>query len=368
MQLRNPGSAVRSLKSAVLWLASASGVVALLRFVRVRILRRPRLMILCYHRVSDADLLFAPVRVSPLLFDRHVRSVAAHSDVVPLRRIPRLIRNRSPRDAVAFTFDDGYRDNLEAAAPILKQHGLTGSFFVPTGPSLHGERFWADRLGAWLEAALSRADLSWPDFVTPAERRELARANPQRRVELARRILLRLLNEDAQRIRTYLEVIPDEIPLDLSRDRMTAAQLSQLENAGHEIGAHTVSHSRLSALSPEEALGEVKNGLAGLRAAGLDVTSFAYPFGHLEDIGETGLEAARGAGVEIAVTIENRPVHAEDNPLLLPRIAIGNCAAASLDARLEWLCWKGPRRKARESIGSSKKASQAHASREEPLP
>ncbi len=38
-----------------------------------------------------------------------------------------------PRKAVLITFDDGYRDNLENAAPILLRHGYPAVIFVPTG-------------------------------------------------------------------------------------------------------------------------------------------------------------------------------------------------------------------------------------------
>jgi peptidoglycan/xylan/chitin deacetylase (PgdA/CDA1 family) len=34
---------------------------------------------------------------------------------------------------LSITFDDGYRDNFEVAAPILKEFGLPATFFVTTG-------------------------------------------------------------------------------------------------------------------------------------------------------------------------------------------------------------------------------------------
>ena len=36
-----------------------------------------------------------------------------------------------PARAVLITFDDGYRDNLENAVPILSQHGYPAVLFVP---------------------------------------------------------------------------------------------------------------------------------------------------------------------------------------------------------------------------------------------
>ena len=51
-----------------------------------------------------------------------------------------------PRNALAITFDDGYRDNLTHAAPILARHGLPATIFLATGFIGTAEVPWFDRL------------------------------------------------------------------------------------------------------------------------------------------------------------------------------------------------------------------------------
>src|SRR5205085_12504208 len=50
-----------------------------------------------------------------------------------------------PARALAITFDDGYADNDELAAPILKRLGMSATFFVSTG-FLDGGCMWNDRI------------------------------------------------------------------------------------------------------------------------------------------------------------------------------------------------------------------------------
>ncbi|MBX9758999.1 MAG: polysaccharide deacetylase family protein, partial [Beijerinckiaceae bacterium] len=56
----------------------------------------------------------------------------------------RLAANDGKRFA-ALTFDDGYRDNLEIAAPILRRHGAPYTIYVTTGFVERTARLW------WLE-------------------------------------------------------------------------------------------------------------------------------------------------------------------------------------------------------------------------
>ena len=56
-----------------------------------------------------------------------------------------LKTGKLPARAAAITFDDGYADNRSIALPILKQHGLSATFFIATG-YLNGGRMWNDTI------------------------------------------------------------------------------------------------------------------------------------------------------------------------------------------------------------------------------
>lgn len=61
--------------------------------------------------------------------------------------------------------------------------------------------------------------------------------------------------------------------------RLTLAQLQAFQAEGHEIGGHSVSHPRLTDLDEGEQARQICDERVALSAAGLAVTSFAYPYG-----------------------------------------------------------------------------------------
>ena len=105
------------------------------------------LRVLLYHKVND--LPGNPGSVPTPLFAEHMAMVAAEGyrpvsldDVLDHlgRGVP------LPPRATLITFDDGYRDNLVGAAPILARHGYPAVIFVSVGsigsdrPFPHDER------------------------------------------------------------------------------------------------------------------------------------------------------------------------------------------------------------------------------------
>jgi len=90
------------------------------------------LRVLMYHKVNDLPSNRMSMPVS--LFDeqmaqlRELAYVPVGLDAVIAHYVERA---PLPRGAVLITFDDGYRDNLVNAAPVLQKHGYPAVQFVP---------------------------------------------------------------------------------------------------------------------------------------------------------------------------------------------------------------------------------------------
>lgn len=92
----------------------------------------PFLTVLLFHRVTDL-IPEDPLTVSTASFRKLCRLLRRRFHVVPLSETFRLARvgGNWPARLVAITFDDCYRDNLDAAR-VLAEHDLPATFFIPT--------------------------------------------------------------------------------------------------------------------------------------------------------------------------------------------------------------------------------------------
>jgi len=92
------------------------------------------LCVLMYHKVNAVD--GNTVTVPPSAFDEQMAQLAELDyTVVSLDDVIRHYIDREPLPprAVLITFDDGYVDNLENAAPILQRYGYPAVLFAPIG-------------------------------------------------------------------------------------------------------------------------------------------------------------------------------------------------------------------------------------------
>ena len=170
--------------------------------------------ILTYHSL---DLSGSVVSVAPEIFANQMRTLAARgfTGISLSELLDGWDGNRPlPPRPVALTFDDGFANLLEHAAPVLSGLNFHATVFVVTG-----------RCGQTND---------WPNQAPDIPR----------------------------------------LPL------LSWSELGQMAEAGFEVGAHTVTHPRLTELSPSDATKEIVESKAAIeKRLGQPVKSFAYPFG-----------------------------------------------------------------------------------------
>ena len=116
-----------------------------------QVLGREGAIILMYHSVADpatGHWIDPANQVSIGRFRSHMNFLAADRSVVSLSELVRMLTDREPipRKTVAITFDDGYLDAVQHAAPIMQSLNLPATFYLPTRYIDEGQTQWIDCL------------------------------------------------------------------------------------------------------------------------------------------------------------------------------------------------------------------------------
>jgi peptidoglycan/xylan/chitin deacetylase (PgdA/CDA1 family) len=320
--------------------------------------RRPdtcgRGLVLLYHRVTAADLDPQLLCVAPERFTEHLEVLQRLTAVVPLDRI-REAADSERSVPVAVTFDDGYADNLLEAAPLLE---IPATFFVVSGQVGAGSEFWWDRV----ERALFEPD-ELPD------RLELAIGPETVRFDFAdgrvRDRTWNVLRDDtpSPRQAAYRELTTRLRPLDpIERDEavdelsrwsgvpadvrashrpLTETELRRLDaHPNATVGAHTVTHPVLAALSRRDQRIEVTTSKQQLEEfLGHGVASFSYPYGGHGDFSRASVSAVTAAGFELACANFEGRVGPKTDRFRLPRMLVRDWSGDEFERRLR--AWMG---------------------------
>ena len=288
-------------------------------------------VILTLHHVRPARRdAFQPNRlleVTPEFLEGAIRTIRRSGvELVSLDEMHRRLTKRDfNRRFACLTFDDGYRDTLRIAYPILRKHEVPFAVYVPTSfPDRLGELWWLaleaviarkDRIGLVIDDHDRRFDCR-----SVEEKRELFEAVYWwlRRLK-SEEELRRVVRDLAARYGIELRALCEDLC-------MSWAEIAELAaDPLVTIGAHTVSHCILKKQNEEQVRSEMRAGAAVIEAAlGTRPEHFSYPFGDPSSAGAREFAIARELGFKTAVTTRPGVLFREHREHLtaLPRISL----------------------------------------------
>jgi peptidoglycan/xylan/chitin deacetylase (PgdA/CDA1 family) len=303
-------------------LLAAAGLPALYRRRN-----RARLPILMYHGVVERPLSPAcwhQLDVGP--FRRQIAWIAAHYRVLPLEEaLDRLYAGTLPERACAITFDDGFRNNLEVALPILEEFRAPATVFLVTDLVGTGAVPWPDRLYLAFSRTTAPRVTSAPLGLEGAALGDAAaRAVAYGTAVRAAKELPRA-EKDAALARLLVDLGQDG-PLDpgpfgvLSWDDVARLTASGLVS----VASHTRTHQILSRCADDEVRAEVGPAHEELaRRTGRTPRVMAYPVGRRIDFDARAVAAVEAAGIPYALTTIEGLAGPESDRRRIPRLGIG---------------------------------------------
>ena len=292
----------------------------------------PRVAVLMYHRVAEPSNDPWKMCVSPPRFREHMSVLKRHCEVVDLASIQSILRRPRSRPIVAITFDDGYRDNLETALPILEDACLPATLFLATDGMDRQQPWWWDILAdlvmepdlpRLLDIPIGAGRVTWRFAEGPRVLRE--RLWEQ---------LSRLPGSEIDPVMVELcEWSGHEPRFDLLRMPLTVGEVQKLISSGLvSLGCHSASHLRMPVQDPEYCARELNRSRRACHdLAGVVPAAFAFPFGEYD---QRSVELVEAAGFPLACTSDEGLVTKTSNSLSLPRLGVGDWSGAYFSA---WL-------------------------------
>lgn len=267
------------------------------------------------------------LEITPRFLERVVTYLRQSGlDIVSLDEMHRRLSERDfARRFVCLTFDDGYRDTLEHAYPILKKADVPFAVYVPTSfPDRLGELWWLA-----LEAVIARNHHIGLQINGRNRTFECATVSAKRALydELYWWLRARPTETELRDVvRNLAACYHVDIAAFCQKLCMSWAELAQLAaDPLVTIGAHTVNHAMLAKLPRESARSEMELSRSVIEAAlAVRPEHLSYPIGDRCSAGPREFAIAAELGFKSAVTTRPGvlfPQHA-DHFTALPRISL----------------------------------------------
>ncbi|KQT12721.1 MULTISPECIES: polysaccharide deacetylase family protein [unclassified Bradyrhizobium] len=310
------------------------------------------------HRVRPArEAAFQPNRhleVTPEFLRAtlcHLRS--RDIDIVTMDELhERLAQGRFDRRFAAFTLDDGYRDNLDHALPVLREFDAPLTVYVASDFADGTGRLW----WAALEAVIAKAEQI--DITIGNSALRLDATTPAAKQATFDRLhdWLRALPGEHD-LKREIEALCTTYDVDMGAlCRSLCLSWTELKTFAADplvtIGAHSVSHCNLAKQAEDVAAQEMTVSRERIeQALERPVLHLAYPYGDREAAGMREFTLAAAAGFKTAVTTRPGMLFADNaaHMTALPRVSLnGNYQDARilpvLTSGAATAMWNGLRR------------------------
>ena len=288
-------------------------------------------VILSFHHVRpERPDQFQPNRlleVTPGFFERVVRYLRRRRlDLVSLDEMHRrLVEQDYGRRFVCITIDDGYRDTLKWAYPILKRYDVPFAIYVATSfPDRLGELWWLA-----LEAVVARNSRVIVSANGKEQGFECRTAAEKRYLYDQLYGYVRSLSSEHE-LRRFVRDLGARYQVDIvefcKQLCMTWPELSTLAaDPLVTIGAHTVNHVMLAKVPERTARSEMEMSRSVIEASlGVRPAHLSYPVGDRTSAGPREFRIAEELGFKTAVTTRPGVLFGEHRHHLtaLPRISV----------------------------------------------
>jgi peptidoglycan/xylan/chitin deacetylase (PgdA/CDA1 family) len=240
--------------------------------------RENPLAIIYFHHVFEHKNEYHPDDITSTEFEMKIKYLLKHFNIFSLPEAIKLLKaKRLPPKALVITFDDGYQDNFNVAALILKSNNCPATFFISTSGVEEGY-LWNDKVEQLLDS--TKINTISANIIG----QEIAIKSKIEKIKAFQLLLSKLKFLSHEKRTLKLKKLADELgDIECKRTMMTADQVEKLHQDGFTIGAHTHNHTILTTENINDCQQELLNNKNKLEAMiNNKITFIAFPNGLFE--------------------------------------------------------------------------------------
>lgn len=285
---------------------------------------RGKAAIFTYHRVLPSNEIFRNASpnhgliVSTERFDEQMQYLSEKYRIIAMDELPDHLSG-SADFAIAITFDDGYKDNLTYALPILKKYNIPATIYIATRLPEGDCRMWWYELEKLCDSRNSIA------FTIKGKSYNYKIRNLIQKKRCFQKIhnMIQSLSENEQNYLMDL-IRQGRSPECYKKYCLTWEEIQLLDKEPLiTIGAHTHSHANMKKLTTEDLKKEIltSNSLFEEKL-GHTIDHFAYPYGTSNEVGGREYSIAGASGYKTAVTNMCDSLKSDSQIFYLPRYSV----------------------------------------------
>lgn len=257
-----------------------------------------------FHRVNPLrDKLWDPMDVT--LFEKCIQYISSKYEVLVFEELVKSEKINSKNKIATIMFDDGYKDNIEYALPILEKYNCKASFYVVTECIDKNIPTWTHILEYLFQhTAIKKIDLTTNILPKQLQVSSLDTYNDRiQYVSLLKPYLKKM--DHLQREQILNIIIQTYSDVELPKIMMDWDDLKLLKSKGHYIGSHTLSHPALGTIENEEILKKelAQSGSRIQEMLGYFPKTISYPVGSYS---EKTKQLSKVCGYEIGLAVKQQ--------------------------------------------------------------
>jgi len=236
-----------------------------------------------YHGVTkENSSYFSPRHISSDQFENHLKYISKEFDVISISEAFEYLKNnyKPKKKTITISFDDGYRNNLYTALPLLEKYNMKATFFISgvCTEEMKLRALWTDIISCLKffhkNQIMELGDKKFKNFIEVETKISLGDFLSKCEISALSDHLKYLMSK--YNVEKEINTLPDDIWKLLDKDELKELSSSRIV----DIGSHGYSHYRLANISVSDARKDLECSKKSLQmVTDKEITMVAYPFG-----------------------------------------------------------------------------------------